>query len=94
MTDTIYISGKLKRNILISELYEKISKSIKKKGPTKLWECHMTEFGDTIIIDFNDEGSETFGLTFNEKTNFMNSVRLISHWKETFLRMGRVNLRH
>lgn len=70
MTDTIYISGKLKRNILISELYEKISKSIKKKGPTKLWECHMTEFGDTIIIDFNDEGSETFGLTFNEKNEF------------------------
>lgn len=70
MTDTIYISGKLKRDILISELYEKISKSIKKKGPTKLWECHMTEFGDTIIIDFNDEGSETFGLTFNEKKEF------------------------
>lgn len=82
MTDTIYISGKLKRNILISELYEKISKSIKKKGPTKLWECHMTEFGDTIIIDFDDDGSETFGLTFNKKKEFDEFCKVDLIWKK------------
>ena len=70
MSDTLYYSGKLKRNVYPSELYEKINKSIKKKGPTKLWECHLSESEDSIIIDFNDEVSETFCFEFNKVNEF------------------------
>lgn len=36
MSDTLFYSGKLKCNVYTFELYEKINKSIKKKGSTKL----------------------------------------------------------
>ena len=42
----------------------------------------MTEFGDTIIIDFNDEGSETFGLTFNKKKEFDEFCKVDLIWKK------------
>lgn len=49
---------------------------VNKKGKT------MTEFGDTIIIDFNDEGSETFGLTFNKKKEFDEFCKVDLIWKK------------
>lgn len=70
MSDTIFFKGKLKRGRDPLEVFEKIKKGIKKKGPTKNWICKIDENRKDFFIDFQDEGSETFSLQFNEKGEF------------------------
>lgn len=70
MSDTIFFKGKLKRGRDPLEVFEKLKKGIKKKGPTKNWICKIDENRKDFFIDFQDEGSETFSLQFNEKGEF------------------------
>lgn len=70
MSDTLFISGKKKRTATAKDIFDKVSKGIKKKGPTKDWTCTFDEENETIYIDFNDEQSETFILKFGEKHVF------------------------
>lgn len=66
MADTIFYKLKLKKNKTSSDVFNKLQKSIKKKGPTKNWICSINE--NQMIIDFCDEKSETFVLQFNGKS--------------------------
>ncbi len=70
MADTIFYKGKLKRGKNPLEVFEKIKKGIKKKGPTKDWVCTIHEDIPKLQIDFPDNESENFILTFNEKGEF------------------------
>lgn len=65
MSDTIFYKGKLKRTKTPAEVFAKIQKAVKKKGPTKNWICTVDDENQTLFIDFNDGKSETFGLSFN-----------------------------
>ena len=60
--DTIFYTLKLKRTRTSEEVFEKMKKSIKKKGPTAKWKCNIIDNG--MIIDFCDDESETFCLYF------------------------------
>ena len=71
MSDTLFIEGKKKRTKSTQEVFEKIQKSIKKKGPTSKWECIIDEQRETLLIDFHDDESETFDLHFDEKGSFL-----------------------
>ena len=71
MSDTLFISGKKKRTATVYDIFEKIAKGIKKKGPTKNWVCELDEENCSILIDFNDEKSETFILSFGEKMSLV-----------------------
>lgn len=67
MADTIFFTLKLKRGRTSGELFEKMKKFVKPKGATKNWVCEVDGNGETFSIDFNDEKSEAFVLSFNEK---------------------------
>lgn len=69
MADTIFYKGKLKRGKNPLEVFEKINKSIKKKGPTRQWDCKIDAEKEQLCIVFPD-GSENFVLDFNEKGEF------------------------
>lgn len=65
--DTIFYTLKLKRTKRPIDVFEKMSKSIKKKGATKKWSFFIDEDNQIFQIDFGDSRSETFVLSFNEK---------------------------
>ena len=64
---TIFYKLKLKRTRAPMEVFEKMQKAVKKKGATKNWTCTVDSEGQALSIDFGDEKSETFCLSFNEK---------------------------
>ena len=66
MSDTIFYKGKLKKSKKPIDVFLKIQKSIKKKGPTKNWICQIDEGNQCLIIDFCDGKSENFILKFSE----------------------------
>lgn len=76
MSDTIFISGKKKRISSVSDIFDKMAKGIKKKGPTKDWICELDEDNNVILINFNDEKSETFILRFGDKNEFSSICKL------------------
>lgn len=65
MSDTIFYKGKLKRTKTPADVFAKIQKAVKKKGPTKNWVCTIDNENQSLFIDFNDGKSETFGLSFD-----------------------------
>lgn len=66
MSDTIFFHLQLKRSRTPREVFEKMTKKIKKKGPTKNWTYDIK--GDCLLIDFHDNGSEGFCVDFKDKT--------------------------
>ncbi|MDE7231040.1 MAG: hypothetical protein K2N56_11225, partial [Oscillospiraceae bacterium] len=62
---TIFYTLKLKRTRTPAEVFEKMSKSVKKKGATRNWMCKYDD--QSFTIEFGDEKSETFCICFNEK---------------------------
>lgn len=66
-SDTIFYTLKLKRTRTPMDVFEKMLKSVKKKGATKKWTCIIEEDTETMCIDFGDNRSETFCLSFDEK---------------------------
>ena len=64
---TIFYTLKLKRTWKPAELFEKLEKKIKKRGATKNWTYDIDGENGIMSIDFGDEMSETFTLSFNEK---------------------------
>lgn len=76
MADTIYYKGKLKRGKKPLEVFEKIKKAIKKKGPTKDWVCTIDEAEEKLYIVFPDGESENFVLNFNEKGEFKDFCKI------------------
>lgn len=62
---TIFYKLKIKRTRKPIEVFEKMAKSVKKRGATKNWTCEYNE--DSFRIDFGDEYSETFGIRFDDK---------------------------
>ena len=67
MSDTIFYKLKLKRTKTPAEVFEKMQRSVKKKGPTKNWACTVDEKNECMIIDFGDGESESFALSFENK---------------------------
>ncbi|MDE7234330.1 MAG: hypothetical protein K2N29_04640 [Ruminiclostridium sp.] len=67
MADTIFFTLKLKRGKTSEELFEKMRKSVKPKGATKNWICEVDGNSGIFSINFNDEKSEAFVLSFDEK---------------------------
>lgn len=65
MSDTIFFHLQLKRTRTPEEVFTKMTKKIKKKGPTKNWTYNVED--DYMVIDFNDDGSETFYVEFIDK---------------------------
>ncbi|MCM1107157.1 MAG: hypothetical protein NC355_09480 [Blautia sp.] len=65
--DTIFYTLKLKRTRTPAELFEKIIKSIKKKGITKNWSYTIDKEHQLLTVDFGDEMSESFCITFDDK---------------------------
>lgn len=63
MSDTIFYDLKLKKNKTANDVFSKIQKSIKKKGPTKNWNCAAVS-EDMLSVDFGDGKSEAFVLHF------------------------------
>ena len=62
---TIFYKLKLKRTRKSSEVFEKMAKSVKKRGATKKWICTYDE--NRFAVDFGDASSETFVVEFDEK---------------------------
>lgn len=69
MSDTIHYEGKIKRGKDPVEVFQKISRGIKKKGPTKDWVCVVDEEEEYLRITFSGN-SEDFVLHFDEKGAF------------------------
>ena len=67
MSTTIFFKLKLKRTRTPMEVFEKMKKSVKKKGATKNWICDIDEAAPSMTIDFGDNESETFYLSFDDK---------------------------
>lgn len=65
MSDTIFFHLQLKRTRTPQEVFAKMTKKIKKTGPTKKWTYDMK--GDCLLIDFHDDASESFCLDFKDK---------------------------
>lgn len=76
MADTIFFSGKLKRGRSPLEVFDKIQKKIKNKGPTKDWVCTIDEEEEQLCIHFPDGKSESFVLSFDEKGNFSDCCKV------------------
>lgn len=76
MPDTIFYQGKLKRGKDPLDVFEKITKGIKKKGPTKDWSYTIDEERECLRIDFPDGKSESFVLEFNDKGEFQNFCKV------------------
>lgn len=70
MSDTIFYKGVLKRGKDPLTVFEKITKGIGKRGPSKNWTFRINEEKPSLFIDFHDNKSETFSLEFNEKGEF------------------------
>lgn len=62
---TIFYKLKLKRTRKPIEVFEKMAKSVNKRGVTKNWNCEYDE--NDFIVDFGDEFSETFSIKFDDK---------------------------
>ena len=67
MADTIFFDLKLKRGRSPLEVFEKMAKSIKKRGATKNWKYVIDEEQNAFCVDFGDEKSETFSLHFEKQ---------------------------
>ncbi len=67
MSDTVFYRLKLKRTRSPIEVFEKMKKSVKKKGATKNWVCDIDSENERLLIDFKDEKSERFLLSFDNK---------------------------
>lgn len=65
--DTIFYTLKLKRTRTPAELFEKMVKSIKKKDVTKNWTYTIDTEKQILFVDFGDEMSETFSISFDEE---------------------------
>lgn len=65
MSDTIFFHLQLKRTRTPQEVFAKMTKKIKKTGPTKNWTYDMK--GDCLLIDFHDDVSESLSLDFKDK---------------------------
>lgn len=65
MSDTIFFHLQLKRTRTPQEVFTKMTKKIKKKGPTKNWTYDIQ--GDCLLVDFHDDSSETFCVDFQNK---------------------------
>lgn len=70
MSDTIFYKGVLKRGKDPLAVFEKITKGIGKRGPSKNWTYTIDEEQSSLLIDFQDDKSETFFLQFKEKGEF------------------------
>lgn len=64
---TIFYRLKLKRTRNPMEVFEKMQKSVKKKGATKNWVCTIDSEKPSMTIDFCDKKSETFCLSFDDQ---------------------------
>ena len=62
---TLFYKLKLKRTRKPLEVFEKMAKSVKKRGATKNWICTYDE--EHFLIDFGDGLNETFAVRFDEK---------------------------
>lgn len=62
---TLFYKLKLKRTRKPLEVFEKMAKSVKKRGATKNWSCTYDE--NSFLIDFGDGLNETFAVQFDEK---------------------------
>lgn len=65
MSDTIFFHLELKRTRTPQEVFEKMTKKIKKKGPTKNWTYEIEK--DCLKVDFHDGKSESFWVNFHDK---------------------------
>lgn len=73
--DTIFYTLKLKRTREPMEVFEKMIKSIKKKGATKNWTYGIDN--DIFTVDFGDGMSECFLVQFDENKICKVFVRFI-----------------
>ena len=64
--DTVFYKLKLKKTTKPQEIFDKMLKALKKKGPTAKWQANVIN-EKQLLIDFGDNESETFDLTFDEK---------------------------
>ncbi|MCR4888029.1 MAG: hypothetical protein K5979_02455 [Ruminococcus sp.] len=62
---TIFYTLKLKRTRKPIEVFEKMAKSVKKRGATKKWICTYDE--ESFAVDFGDGLNETFIVRFDDK---------------------------
>lgn len=67
MADTIFFTLKLRGGKTSGELFEKMKKFVKPKGATKNWACQVDGDGGIFSINFNDEKSEAFVISFDKK---------------------------
>lgn len=67
MSDTVFYKLKLKRTRTQMEVFGKMQKAVKKKGATKNWTCTIDSERERLTIDFGDEKSENFCLSFDDK---------------------------
>lgn len=65
--DTIFFCLTLQRSISPLNVFRKMQKSIKKRGPSQNWVCTIDEENEIFSIDFHDNESEPFVLSFNGK---------------------------
>jgi hypothetical protein len=63
---TIFYRLKLKRTKTPMEVLEKMQKSVKKKSATRNWICTIDSSERSMTVDFGDEKSETFRLSFDD----------------------------
>lgn len=64
---TIFYHLKLKRTRSPLEVFEKMQKSVKRKSATKNWMCIIDKEKPSLKVDFCDNKSETFCLSFDDK---------------------------
>lgn len=64
---TLFYKLKLKRTKTPQEIFEKMSKAVKKKGATKNWTYTIDNENMRFCIDFGDGKSENFCLSFDDK---------------------------
>ena len=67
MSDTIFYEIKLKRTKTPMEVFEKMQRSVGKKGPAKNWVCTVDRENECMVIDFSDGESENFTLAFENR---------------------------
>lgn len=67
MADTIFFELKLKRGRNPLPVFEKLAKSVKKKGATKNWTYVIDEGREIFTVNFGDEKSEDFVLCFDKQ---------------------------
>lgn len=65
--NTIHYKIKLKRTSTPLQVFEKMQKKVQKKGATKNWTYTINSENESLSVDFGDEKSETFCLSFDDK---------------------------